>query len=363
MTGPIRKSMPLEHWNLMSAAQIFAPLPPYPWLIKGLHVAPGRVTLLNGYANAGKTIVAMSIALAVAANRPVWNVYDVTRPGKVLHMNGEIGSYIARERYQRIARGMGIDAGELALSSNLVLANYPRAHLDEEAFENELAMQCTGVQLVIVDSLRAFSGSLNENDKEIGLALLMLARVSDRTGATILVLHHNRKPNKDDDQAMAALTISGSSSIFGGCECAFVMAAREKGGPVYVKHERSPIGVPLSDFGLSFEDIEAGGDRRWGLEIVHLEPEQLADREAASLRAKESASLNKHGEVIIETMTRFAGHFRGSRSAFRAACGIGDAPFRKTLAELIACGAVIQDGSYHSPEWRFAYIPDPNSNT
>jgi hypothetical protein len=309
------------------------------------------VTLLNGYANAGKTIVAMSIALAVASGRSVWGLFEVARQGRVLHMNGEIGTYIARERLQRLARGMNVDPREL--TSSLVLANYPRAHLDNPSFEDELVRQCDGFALVIVDSLRAFSGSLDENDKEIGIALLMLARVSDRTGATIMVLHHNRKPTKDDDPFAAALSISGSSSIFGGCECAFVMAAREKGGPVYVKHERSPIGSCLSDFGLSFEDVSDGHDPRWGLRIVHLEPEQLAEREACSVRAKESATLDRSGQTIIETLAKHAGVFRGSREAFRGACGIGKAPFLKALAELEATGNIIRQGSYHAPCWSF----------
>ncbi len=334
-------------WNIMSAKAIFAELPPYPWLIKGIHLAPGRITLLNGDADVGKTVIAMSIALAVASGEPLWGVYEVDRPGKVLHLNGEIGVYIGRERYQRQARVMGISWEQL--EGKLELSNYPGTRLDDENFEAELRELCAGVTLVIIDSLRAFSGALDEKAKEIGIALLMLARVSEATGATIIVLHHNRKPSKDDVGGAKA-AISGSTAILGGSECAYVMF-KEKGGPITVKHERSPLGRPLDDFGLKIEDVEKDGDYRWGLRVVHMEGEQMTRLEAAAKKAKEAAEDEKAAEAILATLSRYAGVFRGSKEAFRSACGIGKIPFLRALANLNTEGKVRQDGTYHVPEW------------
>ncbi len=336
-----------DPWNIMSAAQIFAPLPPYPWLVPGLHLAPGRVTLLNGDANVGKTVVAMSIALGVASGRSIWGVHRPARRGKVLHLNGEIGSYIARERYQRLARGHGVDPTDLA--ETLRLSNYPAARLDDPDFEDRMRLACDGSDLLIVDSLRAFSGALDEKAKEIGIALLMLARVSETTGATILVLHHNRKPSKDDTGRVTD-AISGSTAILGSSECAYVMF-REKDGPITVKHERSPVGRYLDDFGLLFEDVERDGDTRWGLRVAHLEGQQMTEHAEAARKAKEAAEDERAAKVITETMGRYAGAFRGSREAFRSTCGIGRNPFVRALSKLVADGAVIQSGTYHSPEW------------
>lgn len=336
-----------DPWNLMTAEQIFAPLPPYPWIVKGLHLAPGRITLLAGSPDTGKTVVAMSLALAIASGKSVWGVHRPARKGKVLHLNGEIGSYIARERYQRLARGMSVDVAELA--ETLVLSNYPAAKLDDPDFEVKMVAACTGAALVVVDSLRAFSGALDEKAKEIGVALLMLARVSDKTGATIIVLHHNRKPSKDD-VGRASDAISGSNSIFGGCECAFVLS-KEKSGPVTVQHERSPLGRPMTDFGLRIEDIEFEGDARWGLRVIHMEAEQMARAEAEAKAARKSADEQRAAEAILETLRRFAGVFRGSKDAFRAACSIGKEPFNLGLAFLENEHRVRREGTYHSPEW------------
>jgi hypothetical protein len=334
----------------MTTAQIFAELPPYPWLIQGLHIAPGRITLLNGYADVGKTVIAMTLALAVAAGRPVWDIFRPARRGRVLHLNGEIGSYIARERYQRLARGMGIDEAALIDEGNLTLANYPTIRLDSPDFEPRMTEACTGYEFVIIDSLRAFSGALDEKSKEIGVALFMLARVSEATKATIIVLHHNRKPSKDD-MGGAKMAISGSSSILGGAECAFVMTSTEKGGPILVQHERSPIGRPLADFGLRIEDLEYGGDPRWGLRVVHMEGEELDAAATAAQSVRERSDVDRAAKVVLETLERYAGAFRGSREAFRSTCAIGKGPFVKALTELTTDGRVRQLGTYHQPEW------------
>lgn len=341
-----------EKWNIMATSQIFAALPPYPWLIKGLHVAPGRVTLLNGYADVGKTVIAMTLCLAVASGHRVWGLFEPARQGMVLHLNGEIGSYIARERYQRLARGMGVDSGALIHAGTLRLSNYPDARLDERDFEDRMVDVCRGVDLVVIDSLRAFSGGLDENSKEIGVALLALARVSQATGATIVVLHHNRKPSKDDVGG-AKMSISGSSSILGGSECAFVMTAEEKGGPILVKHERSPIGRPMDDFGLRIEDVERDGDPRWGLRVRHLDMEQMALETEEAERRSQAAVEGKVAESIYATIGRFAGVFRGSRKALKDACGlkVRDQKFYATLVELIGHGLVVQGGTYHAPEF------------
>jgi hypothetical protein len=339
-----------DPWKLMSTAQIFAPLPPYPWLVPGLHLAPGRISLLNGYANAGKTVVAMSISLAVASGSSVWGVYAPAKTGKVLHLNGEIGSYLARERYQRLAKGHGIDLDALIASGNLALSNYPTCRLDDDEFETQLALACSGYQLVIIDSLRAFAGALDENAKEIGVALFKLARVSDATGVTILVLHHNRKTD-DKNQGSVKEAIAGSSSIFGGSECAFVMEQKVKAGPIIVYHERSPIGRTLEDFGLLIEDVEKDGDRRWGLRVVHMEGAQMAELEKRARLAKEAVEGEAAATAILEVLKRYAGVYRGSRETFRDEARVGKGPFSMALNSLMAKGVVVEGGTYHKKEW------------
>lgn len=321
----LRKAGLDASWNAMTTAEIFAKLPPYPWLIPGLHLAPGRISLLNGYANAGKTVIAISIALAVASGKPVWGTYAPAKSGKVLHLNGEIGSYLARERYQRLARGAGLDIDALVTSGNVTLANYPAVRLDDDDFEERLESVCAGYTLCVVDSLRAFSGSLDENAKEIGVALFKLARVSERTGCMFLVLHHNRKTTQENTSAKES--ISGNSAIFGASESAFVMEQKVKGGPITVFHERSPMGRLMADFGLLIEDVEKDNDRRWGMRVVHMEGEQMAELEKRARLRLEEGALAAALTRVEDLLKSHAGKWAGNKESFRSACGLGNAPF------------------------------------
>lgn len=337
-----------DPWRLMTTAQIFEPLGVYPWLIEGIQLAPGRVTLLSSLPDVGKTVIAMSVALAVASGKPLWGVYQPARKGKVLHLNGEIGSYIARERYQRLARGYSLEPESLVASGGIILSNYPTARLDDEDFEDKLAALVDGHELCVIDSLRAFSGALDEKSKEIGVALFKLARVSDRTGVTFLVLHHNRKPSKDD-VGDASMSISGTTAILGASECTFVLSSSAKGAPVLVEHMRSPLGRPLDDFGLVIEDVAKDGDPRWGLRVVHLEREQLAKWIADAESSRERIAMTKAVQAIETTLRRHAGVYRGGRAGLRVIVGIGKGPFDKAMAEMLSNGTLKQEGTYHNP--------------
>ncbi len=343
------KALDHDPWNIMETREIFAPLPPFPWLIEGLQIGPGRITLLCGYADVGKTVVAQSLALSVATGSAVWGVFRPQRTGKVLHLNGEIGAYMARQRYQRLANASGSDVDALVASGNLRLSNYPEARLDDEDFEPKLRDLCAGHVMVIIDSLRAFSGALNENAKEIGIALLMLARVSQATGATIIVLHHNRKPSQNDVGGDAT-AISGSSSILGGADCAFVMKAAD--GIITVNQPRSPIGQSMAEFGLLFEDITQGADRRWGLRVVHLEPEQVQEARQNLERAKQSKILEGTLDKVLELLRMHAGVFQGGQRRMRESLGVKSNDLTAALRAAEERGLVEDTGTYHAPVYR-----------
>jgi hypothetical protein len=193
------------------------------------------------------------------------------------------------------------------------------------------------------------SGSIDENSKEIGVALLMLARVSEATGATIIVLHHNRKPQKDQIGG-AKMAISGSSSIPGGSESIFVMSA-DKGGPIVVEHERTPLGKKLATFGLRIEDVGEGNDPRSGLRVVHMEGEQLSREDEASKAARVQRDVARAVDAILTTLRKGGGGFKGSRKDLRAVSGVGEVPFSHALASLLTSGDVLKRGTYHEPEW------------
>jgi hypothetical protein len=206
---------------------------------------------------------------------------------------------------------MGINVQELIATNNLMVGMHSLPRLDEEDFEARLVALCEGVKLVVVDSLRAFSGALDENSKDIGQRILMLGRVSSLTGTTFLVLHHTRKPMRDG-QTDAKMDISGSSSILGGAEWSLTMKNVGKGLPLEMEHVRSPLGKPLARFGVRFVDVEHEGDPRWGLRVEHLEAEQMAEEAAEGRERHIDAGIDKDAEVIRSFLIKNGGSFAGA---------------------------------------------------
>ena len=70
--------------------EIFAPLPPIPWLVQALRLAPGAPVVLAGYGFSGKTLLAQEIALCVASGKPVFGLFTC-RMGRALHLDFEQG--------------------------------------------------------------------------------------------------------------------------------------------------------------------------------------------------------------------------------------------------------------------------------
>jgi hypothetical protein len=265
----------------MSAADILEPLPLPTWLCKGLRLSPlvGTV-MLAGYGDSGKTMFAQYLALCVCSGQPVFGLHEVTQ-GRVLHLDFEQGGYLTRERYQRLCRGMGIDVQRLIAEDRLRLANFPTQKIDDPATEALLRTTLKNFDLVIIDSFRAASPSTEENSSEARVPLDMLSRVAGER-CLPLVIHHSRKPTKDQ-AGSARMMIRGSSALYdalGGC----YVADRRDDGVVALTHEKerlrgsklAPMAYKIVDVGDPTIANPMGDDLRWGLRI-DLVPEGAAE--------------------------------------------------------------------------------------
>lgn len=249
-----KREMTKDVFNLLSAEDIFKELPPPTYLISALRMGPGRPSLVAGYGAAGKTIATQSLALSVATGKELWVSQDrkknLGKPSKakVLHLDRDQGSIRARRQYQRLAKGMGIVEAELKdrlfLSPfpNLTFSNHNMAwaeHLEDLVSnykENGMG------PLVIFDAFVGFLGDLEENSTEAAKPLYKLGEISERTGATFLVLHHARKGGGKDESKDTKLSIRGSSAIFGAIDVALILEADKSlgKGVSKVTQEKSP---------------------------------------------------------------------------------------------------------------------------
>ena len=330
--------------TVLDAQDIFAPLEPVTWLCKDLGLAPGAPSLWAGYGYTGKTVSAQSLALSVATGTKIWGLFQ-TRLGSVLHVDYEQGAHLTRLRYQRLARGLRIDPRELV--GRLALVTLPAWYLDGDS--RELERLVDGVDLVIFDSLRAACPHTDENSSEARAPLDYLMRLSERTGAHIMILHHARKPSLGGGTGGARMAMRGSGALYDACGSAFVFTGK-KGEPVTVAHEKARItGQTHGDFQLRVEDVQIDGDPTGGLRVVAVDapPVPASAPPGDALKAR------------IYARVQSAGVIEGSLKTISAMFGNRNKDVSGALKELVAAGLLEKGGAYRKPTYTLVLGTNP----
>lgn len=322
----------------VSVEELLAPLSDVPWLVPDLGICPGAPVLLAGYGYAGKTIAAQSFAVAVASGTRAFARF-FCRQGRVVHLDYEQGKRLTVERYQRLARAAGVYLAEIADSLDVIV--HPSLYLDSAAPEDALVRACTGAVLCIVDSLRACAPSLDENSSDMRRPLDMLARVSERTGCVFLVLHHARKPSKQDPPG-ARYAIRGSAALFDACGSVFVLAG-EKGEPARMSHEKDRArGRPAEDFCLVVSDVTINGIERAGLAMTYQTAQQAGGRESSP--KAELEALYARTLAAVEANPGVAG-----KAVLARLMRTREADIKVAIDELTVRGLVANRGSIGRP--------------
>lgn len=345
-----------DRWsNGWSASDLAEPLPPIPWVCEALAMAPGAVTIVGGAGFGGKTISMQAFLLAVASGRKAWNQHDVAY-GRAMHIDFEQGRYLTQWRYQRLARSMRIDLREL--DGRLRGHCLPKARLDDnDACENDLVRLLDGVKIAIVDAFRGAFPTANENESGVRRFLDMLQNVSDRTGCTIVVIAHSKKMNDDVD---IRSSLRGSGALFDAAQTVYMIdgVSREMRRVTGTKDRW--LGELHEPFGLRVKDeVGTDGDRKWGLIVEYAAPcevqaEEMAREDNIDLTiAMNVARLSSIGERIIPII---ANHPTGLTLSTLSSVLRGAVPvdaIRAVLSQLIADGAVFQDGGGHTAVYRW----------
>lgn len=342
---------PLERWNLLGVGELSQALPPVPWVCEPLGLAPGAVSLVAGYGYSRKTMAMQSLGLSVAAGRPVWGLWSA-RPGPFVHLDYEQGRRLTQERYQRLARGMGFELSSLAKGA-LRVACMPRAYLETQEAIEELVTIVGNAVLVLVDSLRAAFPHADENSSEARTYLDALSRVSERTGAAFVVIHHARKPNAQNGGGTTH-AIRGSSSLFDACQSVYVFEG-EKNTPTRVHHQKDRIrGATLEEFGLTSEDVAGPSGPRHGLVVRHLEAEQMAQADSVRASARAEEAIERTAERIIRCLVDVGGTHHGAVTTLKHIVGGKTDVFKAAWSKLVSTGVVVARGNRREPVWGLA---------
>lgn len=322
---PPKPPIHLSDWH-----EIMTPLPPLEYLVRDLTLVSGSGAphMFAGYGASGKTMAVQSLLLSLAAGKAVWGAFPVQNDFRVLHIDYEQGEPTTFRRYQRLARGMRVEAS-VKVAQNLVCSCLPKTltlnNLQRAAWVDLMA----GRDLIVLDSYRVATGGGDENSSEIRNGLDMLTSISGDTGCRALVLHHARKQSANQEPGSGAdrFSIRGSSAIFDACDSVFVFDGKAN-EPTLVRNEKARShGEKVEEFYLTVVDVEGGG-----LKVkVDGAPELELVTQTARDEAQDS-QVTKDASRIYKALLEAPGGL--ATEELKAAARVPGNRFKQALAEL-----------------------------
>lgn len=186
-----------------------------PTLIRGLW-PEGALGFIGAAPKAGKTWLALDIAVSVATGTPVFGSFLVAQPMPVMYVALEGHKAAIRGRIGCIARGHGVHPEDAGLD-NLHLSYKPRGiNLADPSWAAALCENAAqlGTRLVIVDVLRR-AAQIKENEASSFMELIGLLAPLGEQNIALALLHHFIKTNEVSKERTPGERMAGSGAMFG----------------------------------------------------------------------------------------------------------------------------------------------------
>jgi hypothetical protein len=176
-----------KRYTVHNAADALAPRPPVKWIVEGL-IYENSITVMYGDGGTKKTWAGMYLAACVASGA-AWGEYE-THKTRVLFVDEENGEMEISGRAGYCIRGALSDE-----SADLRYISLAAFHLDDPKDEAILTAEilAQGAGLVILDALADLMLGDENSKQDTQPVFNALRRISEKTGAAILVIHHSNK--------------------------------------------------------------------------------------------------------------------------------------------------------------------------
>jgi|GEM_PF-2964097 hypothetical protein len=283
---------PAKAWELnLFLANDFQEPPPYCQSL----IYPKGITVLGGEPKAGKTLIMLNLALALANGKPFLN-FEIQKPCRVLFLQAELSEGRLKERLNSISPVWGTPKDWLYLATVRVFLN------EKTGFEiiNKLIAQTIPDVIFIDPLIEYFSGDENKQQDMRQLTDRLTQLTTDNRA--VIISHHLRK--NSDGRSPDFNSLRGSSVLFGRVDTA-ILIAPDLNGQIIVDFKtrncvRPPKIIAGFDENLSLKYIKEAGTRKVTdeaiFELMKTTPEttikNLAERLAQKCDCKKGTAEN-----------------------------------------------------------------------
>ena len=217
---------PLHRFTFRSVTELVEGDYQMEWIIGDGVLAQGYLTLLLGPPGAGKSLLSLDMAFAIAQGKR-WLHFPVERNSPVLFMTGEGGPQSLQARV--LARCK--DRQPAPPVSFWWPQADERFTLDDPACIRRLIREIdhSGAGVVVLDPLAEFNTKDENSTQDMLVAVRQLREVIYTTGAAIILVHHTRKPGSNSSRG-SGMEGRGSVALFGACDSTLVLDRPKRSG-------------------------------------------------------------------------------------------------------------------------------------
>ena len=272
-------------------------------------VPAGHVTLLAAHGGAGKSTIALMLAVSVALGLPLFGI--PTRQGNAAFFSGEDGAGLLRYRLLQVCRAMAVSVDDLAGRLFILDATDDdptlfaevtfegrREGIPTSTYEGLREFVATNaVSLVVVDNASdAFDASEIDRARVRGF-MRALARIARERDAGVLLLAHvdkgTSRGERDDSEGYSGSTAWHNSAR------SRVFMSRDKEGGLLLRHQKCNVGKLREPLRLVWPE---GGipqlDESFGPVV-----QGIADRGQTKALLKLIAEFTERGEFVTTATT------------------------------------------------------------
>lgn len=271
-------------FTLLCEDDFLAERAPISWMVDEIFPS-ASVCMITGDAGSGKTWISLDIAISIAKGNP-WIGREVIQ-GPVLVIDEESGEDRISRRIKKIIMGHGGPGTPIYGHSMqcIDITNIP--HLTEI----EKIIVDKNIKFVVIDALMDVVLGADENSvKEIMPAFKYLRQISERTGVTFLIIHHNDK---------AGTGYRGSSAIKGAVDTMLEITKSENSDSIKIKSKKVRDGEPVSiNAKMMFSDFT----------FNIIEDDDVTPKSAISKTEKFILNYFLKNGISLKTQLEAAGH-------------------------------------------------------